>query len=66
MNKPSDTPREVLFEFRPAGGQFRVAAIDAESGIEVVIIAPLTATQADMKSIALAKLRRRIAQQQGQ
>ena len=57
-NMPAD--REVLFEFRPVGPQVRVAAVDAETGIEVVIIAPVTASQMQMKNLALAKLRRRI------
>lgn len=58
----SDVRREVLFEFRPAGNQVRVAAIDATTGIEVIIIAPVTSSQEQMKSIALAKLRRRMTQ----
>jgi len=52
--------REVLFEFRQAGPQIRVAAIDVETGIEVVAIAPKTASEAQLKILALAKLRRRI------
>ncbi len=55
--------REVLFEFRPAGNQIRVAAIDAETGIEVVVIAPMHTSEAQMKSVAIAKLRRRLEQQ---
>lgn len=54
------TGREVLFEFRKAGPQIRVAAIDVQTGIEVVAIAPVSATEAQMKNLALAKLRRRI------
>jgi hypothetical protein len=52
--------REVLFEFHQAGPQVRVAAIDVLSGIEVVAIAPASATQMQMKNLALAKLRRRL------
>lgn len=52
--------REVLFEFRQAGPQVRVAAIDVETGIEVVAIAPAAATETQMKNLVLAKLRRRI------
>ena len=58
--------REVLFEFRQAGPQIRVAAIDVETGIEVVAIAPATASEAQMKSLALAKLRRRIERETDQ
>jgi hypothetical protein len=52
---------EVLFEFTQLGGQMRVAAIDAATSTEVVIIAPLTATRIQMQNIALAKLKRRLA-----
>jgi hypothetical protein len=50
----------VYFEFTRIGGQFRVAAIDATTGVEVIVIAPLTATQIQMQNLALAKLRRRL------
>lgn len=53
---------EVLFEFLRLGGQMRVAAIDAATGTEVVVIAPVTATQIQMQNLALAKLKRRLAQ----
>jgi hypothetical protein len=41
----------------------RVAAIDAATSLEVVVIAPLTATRLQMQNLALAKLRRRLAEQ---
>lgn len=53
---------EVLFEFTQLGQQMRVAAIDAATGTEVVVIAPLSATPLQMKTLALAKLRRRMEQ----
>ena len=53
---------DVLFEFTQIGGQMRVAAIDAKSGTEVIVIAPVTATQIQMQNLALAKLRRRLQQ----
>ena len=58
----SDTPtgNEVYFEFTQIARQMRVAAIDARTGIEVIVIAPLTATQSQMQSLALAKLKRRL------
>ncbi len=59
--KPSG-PGEVFFEFTRIGGQMRVAAIDAASGVEVIVIAPATATQIQMQTLALAKLRRRLQQ----
>jgi hypothetical protein len=52
---------QVFFEFTQVGSQMRVAAIDAATSIEVVLIAPLTASRSHMQSLALAKLRRRLA-----
>ncbi len=49
---------EVLFEFVQLGGQMRVAAVHAKTGTEVTIIAPLSASQLQMRNLALAKLRR--------
>lgn len=54
------TDRGVLFEFVQLGNQMRVAAIDEATAIEVVVIAPLRASRADMQRLALAKLRRKI------
>lgn len=55
-------PSEVYFEFTQLGGQMRVAAIDAKTGTEVIVIAPLAATQIQMQNLALAKLKRRMEQ----
>jgi hypothetical protein len=55
------SPGEVFFEFTRFGQQMRVAAIDAATSTEVVIIAPLTATRLQMQNNALAKLRRKLA-----
>jgi hypothetical protein len=54
---------EVFFEFTQLGGQMRVAAIDAATSIEVVVIAPVSATRLQMQNLALAKLRKRLAEQ---
>jgi hypothetical protein len=53
---------QVFFEFHQVGAQMRVAAIDAATSTEVVIIAPLTATRIQMQNIALAKLRRKLGE----
>ncbi|MEP7239892.1 MAG: serine hydroxymethyltransferase [Devosia sp.] len=58
--KPPPALGDVYFEFTQIGGQMRVAAIDAASGTEVIVIAPVTATQVQMQNLALAKLKRRI------
>ena len=53
---------EVYFEFAQLGRQMRVAAIDADSGVEVVVITPVSATKLQMQQVALAKLRKRLEQ----
>jgi hypothetical protein len=53
---------EVFFEFTQLGQQVRVAAIDAATATEVVIIAPLTATRLQMQNLALAKLKRKLSE----
>lgn len=54
---------QIYFEFTQLGGQMRVAAIDVDSNIEVVVIAPLAATRLHMQNLALAKLRRKLSEQ---
>lgn len=53
---------EVYFEFSQIGRQMRVAAIDADSGTEVVVIAPVSATKLQMQQLALAKLRKKLGE----
>jgi hypothetical protein len=62
-SKSASGSSDVYFEFKQVGGQMRVAAIDAKTGIEVIIIAPLTASQIQMQNLALAKLKRRLESQ---
>ncbi|MBA4783167.1 MAG: serine hydroxymethyltransferase [Rhizobiales bacterium] len=50
-----------LIEFLQIGPQIKVTAIDPDSGIEVSIIAPLSASKAEMSRVAANKLKRRIA-----
>jgi hypothetical protein len=52
--------REVLFEFTVVGAVTKVAAIDAATGIEVMVMGPSHASRADLQKLALAKLRRRL------
>jgi hypothetical protein len=61
-DKNAPPSSEIYFEFTQLGGQMRVAAIDAKTGVEVVVIAPLIATQHQMQALALAKLKRRLGQ----
>lgn len=53
---------EVYFEFVQVGQQMRVAAVDAATAVEVIVIAPVTATRHQMQQLALAKLRRKLAE----
>ena len=61
-DKPPSGPGEVFFEFTQLGGQMRVAAIDGKTGVEVIVITPVTASQIQMQNLALAKLKRRLEQ----
>ena len=55
-----DEGREVLFEFTAVGAVLKVAAIDAATGIEVTVMGPASASRADLRKLALAKLRKRL------
>lgn len=53
-----DRPRgEAYVEFKQVGQAMKVTAVDAETGIEVVIMGPLTATPNDLKRVAIRKLK---------
>ena len=54
MSEPK--PGEVYFEFTAIGRNVKVAAIDAATGTEVVVIGPSTASQADLERLAMQKL----------
>jgi len=56
---------EVYFEFHQIGRAMKVSAVDAASGIEVVIMGPASATQNDLQNIALRKLKVRMEREQG-
>jgi hypothetical protein len=58
-----DDQREVYFEFTSVGSVVRVAAIDAATGIEVTVMGPAAASQADLERLALQKLKGRLARQ---
>ena len=63
MTKGADdgTPAgEVYFEFTPIGTSVKVAAIDAATGIEVSVVGPARASQADLQQLALQKLKVRL------
>lgn len=54
---------EIYLEFRSVGRQVQVIAMDAATGIEVSAFGPNSASQGDLKRIAIRKLQRRIEQE---
>ena len=63
MPEPSDP---VYFEHSAVGAYRRVAAICGRTGIEVVVMGPLHASQYDLERLASRKLQRRLAQESGE
>ncbi len=59
---PSIDRRDVFFEITVVGATAKVAAIDGASGIEVMVLGPASAADNELKRLALAKLRARLAQ----
>ncbi len=57
----SEGSGEILLEFVRIGAQLRVSAIDAKTGIEVVIVAPANAPRSQIEKVAVAKLKRKLA-----
>ena len=60
MSAATPSGREILFEFTPVGTSLRAVAIDAQTGIEVSIVAPAGTARADLQRLLLRKLKRRI------
>jgi hypothetical protein len=58
-------PREVYFEFIAIGSAVKVSAICADTGVEVAIMGPASATQADLERLALQKLKARLKRDAG-
>jgi hypothetical protein len=54
---------EVFFEFTRMGASVKVAAIDGDTGIEVIVIGPASAMPSDLERLALAKLKARLARE---
>jgi len=59
-NKPR--PGEIYIEIKQLGNTVRVAAVDAESGEEAVIIGPASAAHADLQRVAVRKLKMKLGQ----
>jgi hypothetical protein len=58
-----ERPGDVLFEFTPVGAVVKVTAIDADTGIEVTVMGPVSAARSDLERLALQKLRLRLAKE---
>lgn len=56
-------PREVYFEFVSVGSTVKVSAIDVATGVEVSVMGPASAAQADLERLALGKLKARLARE---
>jgi hypothetical protein len=54
--------REVIYEITRLGDIQRVAAVDVESGVEVIVQAPGSASLADVRALALRKLERALTE----
>ena len=52
------TSREVYFEYFVIGATVKVSAVDADTGIEVVIMGPRSTSRGELERIALQKLKR--------
>jgi hypothetical protein len=57
--------REVLFEVTVQGGFAKVAAIDSATAVEVCVVGPAHAAKGELQRLAVAKLRARLARQDG-
>jgi hypothetical protein len=55
--------REIYYEFKTIGSAVRVAAIDAESGLEVIVVGHPNAGVATLERAARAKLLAQLARQ---
>jgi hypothetical protein len=64
-NDAPTAPREVYFEITLVGLHAKVAAIDGASGIEVMVLGPAHAAETELKRLAVAKLRARLARRSG-
>jgi hypothetical protein len=62
MPEPED--REVYFEFIAIGNAVKVTAIDSLTGTEVSAMGPTSASQSDLKQLALQKLRARLRREE--
>lgn len=51
---------EVYLEYKQVGQTMKVTAIDAATGVEVVIMGPASTAQCDLQALALRKLKMKL------
>lgn len=52
--------REIIFEYQRLADSVRLAAIDAATGVEIVVLGPARVARCDLERVALRKLARRL------
>jgi len=57
----AEDSRDVYFEFTAIGRTVKVSAIDSATGLEVSVIGPASASQADLQHLALQKLKAQLS-----
>jgi len=55
--------RDIYFEMIAIGGSVKCSAIDSMTGIEVSVVGPASAAQADLERLALQKLKARLVRE---
>lgn len=55
-------PGEIFLEFVVVGRQMKVTAVDAETGVEVVVFGPVSTPRRNLEGLAVRKLQRRLEQ----
>lgn len=64
QTRPTDSeapqPGEIYVQFQQIGKAIKVIAVDAQTGTEVVVMGPTSASQSDLKMLALRKLEARL------
>ena len=62
---PNSKNREILIEYVQIGHSFRVTAVDADSGTEVVFQAPVNTSRKEMERIAVSKMKYVLSKKDG-
>lgn len=55
--RAAEGSREIYLEFIPVGNSVKVIAVDADTGLEVSIVGPVTAARRTLEQNAIKKLK---------